>query len=67
MSNENMGKITILLSKEADKKIRNRAKKNLRSISKEVEYLILNVGRKKVKDDRDLGELTEMDYQFSEK
>ena len=42
MKDENMGKITILLSKEADEKIRERAKKNLRSISKEVEYIILN-------------------------
>ena len=42
MNDENMGKITILLSNEADKKIRERAKKNLRSISKEVEWLILN-------------------------
>jgi len=37
-----MGKITILLSSEADKKIRERAKKNYRSISKEIEYLIMN-------------------------
>jgi phosphopantetheinyl transferase (holo-ACP synthase) len=46
MNDESMGKITILLSKEADKKIRDRAKKNLRSISKEVEYLILNAENK---------------------
>jgi len=43
MKDENMGKITILLSNEADKKIRSRAKKNLRSISKEVEHIILNL------------------------
>jgi len=43
MDNENMGKITILLSREADKKIRDRAKKNLRSISKEVEFIIMNL------------------------
>ena len=43
MNDENMGKITILLSNEADKKLRERAKKNLRSISKEVEYIILNL------------------------
>jgi len=42
MKDENMGKITILLSNEADKKIRERAKKNLRSVSKEVEYMIIN-------------------------
>ncbi len=30
-----MGKITILLSKEVDKKIRERAKKNFRSVSKD--------------------------------
>ena len=46
MNDENMGKITILLSNEADKKLRNRAKKNLRSISKEVEYIILNLDEK---------------------
>ncbi|MFW6120269.1 MAG: Arc family DNA-binding protein [Petrotogales bacterium] len=41
MTNENMGKITLLLSKEVDDKLRERAKKNLRSISKEVEYILL--------------------------
>jgi len=50
MNNENMGKITILLSNEADKIIRDRAKKNLRSISKEIEWIILNFeGKDKVK------------------
>jgi len=42
MSNENsMGKITISLSNDAEKKLRGRAKRNLRSISKEIEYLVL--------------------------
>jgi len=40
---ESMGKITILLSTKADKKIRERAKRNFRSISKEVECIILNL------------------------
>jgi len=43
MDNDNMGKITILLSNEADKKLRERAKKNFRSISKEVEFIIMNL------------------------
>ena len=43
MDKENMGKITILLSKEADTKLRDRAKKNFRSISKEVEYIIMEL------------------------
>lgn len=38
-----MGKITLSLSKYADKKLRLRAKKNFRSISKEVEYLITKI------------------------
>lgn len=42
MDNESMGKITISLGNDAEKKLRERAKRNLRSISKEVEYLILN-------------------------
>lgn len=41
MENENMAKITLSLSNEAEKKLRERAKRNLRSISKEVEYLVL--------------------------
>ena len=36
----NMGKITLSLSKEADKKLRERAEKNFRSISKEVEAML---------------------------
>jgi len=40
-TNGNMGKITIALSKEAEDLIRKRANRNLRSISKEIEYLIL--------------------------
>jgi hypothetical protein len=35
-----MGKITISLSKYSDNKLRLRAKKHFRSISKEVEFLI---------------------------
>jgi len=46
MKDENMGKITILLSNEADKKIRDRAKKNYRSISKEVESIIMGLDDK---------------------
>ena len=46
MSNENMGKITISLSNDADKKLRNRAERNLRSISKEVEFLLLEAENK---------------------
>lgn len=42
MKDEKMGKITILLSPEADKKIREQSKKNFRSISKEIEYLIMS-------------------------
>jgi hypothetical protein len=49
MENETMGKITILLSNEADKILRERAKKNLRSISKEVEYILLNLIKDKEK------------------
>ena len=41
MSNESMGKITISLSKEGEKKLRGRAERNLRSISKEVEHMVL--------------------------
>ena len=37
-----MGKITISLSNEAERKLRKRAEKNMRSISKEVEYWIQN-------------------------
>ncbi len=35
-----MGKITISLSKEDEKKLRERAKNNYRSISKEISYLL---------------------------
>ena len=42
MTDENMGKITILLGSEADKKIRKQSKENFRSISKEIEYLIMS-------------------------
>jgi len=41
MINENMGKITISLSNDAEKKLRKRAERNLRSISKEVEFMLL--------------------------
>jgi len=43
MSNENMGKITISLSKEGEQLLRKRSERNLRSISKEVEYMILTL------------------------
>ena len=46
MSNENMGKITISLSNDAEKKLRNRAERNLRSISKEVEFILLEAENK---------------------
>lgn len=50
MSNETMGKITISLSKEAEEKLRKRAERNLRSISKEVEFMLLEAeNRDKVK------------------
>jgi len=42
METNNMGKITISLSRDAEDKLRKRAEKNLRSISKEVEYLVVN-------------------------
>ena len=38
---ENMGKITISLSKRGEEALRKRAERNLRSISKEVEHLVL--------------------------
>lgn len=50
MGNETMGKITISLSNDAEKKLRKRAVRNLRSISKEVEFLLLEAEeRDKVK------------------
>ena len=39
--NGNLGKITISLSNKAEDLLRKRAEKNLRSISKEIEFLIL--------------------------
>jgi len=48
MENENMGKITISLSKEAEKLLRDRADRNMRSISKEVEYLITYIEKHKI-------------------
>jgi len=39
----NVGKITISLSNEAEKALRERAKKNLRSISKEIEHMLLRL------------------------
>jgi len=45
-----MGKITLLLSTDVDKILRERAKKNLRSVSKEVEYILIDIfNRDKVK------------------
>jgi len=38
-----MGKITISLSKEDEEKLRDRAEKNYRSISKEISYLLNSV------------------------
>lgn len=49
MNNENMGKITILLSNEADKKIRKLAKDHYRSISKEIELIIMSLPEEKKK------------------
>ena len=46
MSTENMGKITISLSNESEKALRQRAKRNLRSISKEIEFLVIEAERK---------------------
>ena len=40
MNEENMGKITIKLSNDAEKLLRDRADRNKRSISKEVELII---------------------------
>jgi len=40
MDNETMGKITISLNKEDEQKLRDRAEKNYRSISKEISYLL---------------------------
>jgi hypothetical protein len=42
-----MGKITIALSKEIEAKLRKRAERNLRSISKEVEFLVREAELKK--------------------
>lgn len=38
-----MGKVTVSLPKEVDTLLRNRAKKNFRSISKEISYLLYTV------------------------
>jgi len=38
--NKSMGKITISLSNDSEAKLRKRAERNLRSISKEVEMLV---------------------------
>jgi len=43
---ENMGKITISLSNQGEKILRNRAKRNMRSISKEIEYLVIDAENK---------------------
>lgn len=43
MNNENMGKITVSLSKDDEKLLRDRAKRNYRSISKEISYLLNNI------------------------
>jgi len=40
MNEENMGKITIKLSNDAEKQLRDRAERNKRSISKEVEFIV---------------------------
>jgi len=42
MDNESMGKITISLSKEDEKLLRERAERNYRSISKEISYILNN-------------------------
>jgi len=36
-----VGKITISLSDESEKLLRDRAKRNMRSISKEVQYILI--------------------------
>ena len=46
MNNENMGKITISLSKKGEELLRKRAKRNLRSISKEVEHMVITLENK---------------------
>lgn len=43
MARTRMGKITISLSKDAEKRLRERAMRNLRSISKEVEHILNKV------------------------
>lgn len=48
MENENMGKITIGLSNEAEKLLRKRAERNLRSISKEVEHIITTLEKHEI-------------------
>ena len=42
-----MGKITISLSNDAEKLLRERAKRNMRSISKEVEHVVTCVEKYK--------------------
>jgi len=47
MSDENnMGKITVSLGNDAEKKLRERAKRNLRSISKEIEFLVVEAEKR---------------------
>ena len=50
MRNEKMGKITISLSKEGEERLRARAQRNLRSISKEVEFMLY------LQEEKDYGE-----------
>ena len=44
--NNNMGKITIALSLDGEKMLRKRAERNMRSISKEVEFLVVQAEKK---------------------
>lgn len=41
-----LGKITISLSNDAEEKLRKRAERNLRSISKEVEFILLEAEKR---------------------
>ena len=48
MNDENMGKITIKLSNEAEDLLRKRAERNKRSISKEVEHIVETIEKHKI-------------------
>jgi len=44
-----LGKITISLSNDAEEKLRRRAERNLRSISKEVEFILIEAEKREDK------------------